>query len=104
MASLLSMALPGAGHYYLKRPILASLELGGGLILLGRGVLDLLAIFPAVVDGEKSSMALMTACVPWALILAAYSMCSGGFTWLVSRHRLVPAGDDKSPTTGAGSP
>ena len=96
VAALLSVGLPGSGHLYLGRRLLGSLELLGGLALLIMALFRLGIVFMAAMEGEAPPLALLRACLPWALILSAYSVASGAFTWIVSRHRLVPVARESS--------
>ncbi len=95
MAALLSVGLPGAGHIFLRRRVLGSLELLGGLTILGIALYRLGLAFMSVAAGEDPPLSLLRTCLPWALVLGGYSVASGAFTWVVSRRRLVPAAREK---------
>jgi len=98
VAALLSMALPGAGHWYLDRRALAVLEFLAGAILFAAALWRLFVTFLEVAREQAPLLDLVRVCVPWALILGAYSVADGLFTWLVSRRALVPAAG-KEPRT-----
>jgi hypothetical protein len=79
VAALLSVGLPGAGHIFLGRRV------------LGVALYRLWLAFMSVIAGDAPPLSLLRTCLPWALLLAVYSLASGAFTWVVSRRRLVPA-------------
>ena len=95
VAAALSVALPGAGHFYLRRRGLAATELGIGLLLFSFAMAKLTAVFVRVINEEAAPLDLLRICVPWGIVLASYSLFDGVFTWIVSRHRVAlspPAG------------
>ena len=92
MAALMSVALPGAGHIFLGRRLLGSLELAGALVILGAALFNLGLIFMQVIRQEALPLDLLRPTLPWGLALVFYSIASGIFTWLFSRGRFVPAG------------
>ncbi len=91
MAVLLSMALPGAGHWYLRRRGLATVEFGIGIALFATALWQLVETFLLVARGQAPLLDLLRICVPWALVLGGYSIADGLFTWMVSRRAIVPA-------------
>jgi hypothetical protein len=91
MAALLSVVLPGWGHFYLRRRVLAGVELAIGLILFGMAMVNLGIVFVRVLREQAPLLDLLRACPVWALVLASYSALDGLFTWAVSRRRVVPA-------------
>ncbi|HZI93598.1 MAG TPA: hypothetical protein VFE84_05115 [Patescibacteria group bacterium] len=88
-AAALSAALPGAGHFYLRRRGLALAELGIGLLLFSCAIARLAVVFVAVIHETATPFDLLRTCVPWGIVLACYSLLDGVFTWVVSRHRVV---------------
>ena len=91
MAALMSIALPGWGHFYLGRRVLAAFELAGGVLLFAAALVRLGVVFLAVLAERAGPQDLLWACLPWAFVLVCYSVADGVFTLLVSRRRLVPA-------------
>ena len=89
MAALMSVVLPGWGHFYLGRRWLAAFELAGALVLLFMGIARLFGVFLAVVDERAQIADIVVALIPWLLILAAYSVADGLFTLLVSRRLVI---------------
>jgi len=89
IAALMSAALPGAGHLYLRRRALALGELAIGLALFFWALASLVRVFLTVIDEGSEPIGILRACVPWALVMTAYCLLDGLFTWLVSRRRVV---------------
>lgn len=83
------MALPGLGHLYLGRWTLGAIEMALGLALFAAGLARLTGAFVRMLREGTDPFSLLRVCLPWALILACYSVADGLFTLLVSRHRLV---------------
>jgi len=93
------VALPGAGHFYLRRRGLAAAELGIGVLLFSFAMSRLAAVFVQVIHETAMPLDLLRTCVPWGIVLASYSLLDGVFTWIVSRHRvsLSPAAEPTPP-------
>lgn len=88
MAALMSVVLPGWGHYYLGRRWLAAAELACALVLLGMAVARLVSVFLAVIDERAQIVDIITTLIPWVLIVTGFSVADGLFTLVVS-HRLL---------------
>ena len=89
MAALMSVVLPGWGHFYLGRRWLAASEFACALILLAAAIMRLIGAFLAVV-GERARIShIIEVVIPWLLILAAYSVADGLFTLAASRRRII---------------
>ena len=91
MAALMSVVLPGWGHFYLGRRVLAAFEFACALILLVIGISRLLSVFLAVVDERAQISDIIVTLIPWVLILAAYSVADGLFTLVISRRLIIRA-------------
>jgi len=89
VAAALSVALPGAGHFYLRRRGLAATELGIGVLLFSFAMAKLATVFVRVINETAAPFDLLRTCVPWGIVLASYSLLDGVFTWIVSRHKVV---------------
>ena len=64
-------------------------------MLTGKAALwQLVETFLRVARAQAPLLDLMWVCVPWALILGGYSVLDGLFTWIVSRHVVVPVADE----------
>ena len=90
MAVLYSLGLPGMGHFYLGRRAVGVVELLIALGLVGAGVYDVVLAFLAVIEEEAPIWDIARTSLGWAPILIGYSILSGVFTWIVSRHVCVP--------------
>ena len=89
MAALMSIVLPGWGHFYLGRRRLAAVEFALAFTLLAAAITRLTSVFLAVVDERAEIPDIILALIPWVLILAAYSVADGLFTLAISRRRIV---------------
>ena len=98
VAALLSAALPGSGHLYLRRRALGIAEMAAGFTLFVTGLVFLARVFLRVVSEGTSPLELLTACLPWVVLLGAFSLLDGLFTWLVSRRRVVLAPPRDGPS------
>jgi hypothetical protein len=97
MAVVLSMGLPGLGHFYLHRRVLGTIEVLIGLGLFAAGIYEVVLAFLDALDQTAPVWDVMRVCLKWAPILIGYSILSGVFTWVVSRHRCVsPTGSGAS--------
>ncbi len=89
VAALLSVGLPGLGHWYLGRRAAAILEASLGAVLLLASLVHLTVVFLASVEGRGSPFDLIGVVLRWAPVLIGYCLIDGALTWIVSRHRIV---------------
>ena len=89
MAALMSVVLPGWGHFYLGRRWLAGCEFACALVLLAAAITRLIGVFLAVLDERARITDIILALIPWLLILAAYSVADGLLTLLLSRQLII---------------
>ncbi len=90
---LLSLALPGLGHWYLRRRALAVVEMALGLALLAAAMTTLVMAIYRSADAMQALTDTMRAAIGeiirWSPALIGYPLLDGLFTWTVSRRRVV---------------
>ena len=89
MAVFLSIGLPGVGHFYLRRPLLGSIEMFGAVLLLGAALVRLAETFVQVTNDARPLLDLIRVTLDWTPALVLYSLLDGCFTWLISRRHCV---------------
>ena len=93
----MSAALPGAGHLYLRRRALGLVEMVVGLALFLGSLVSLGKAFLTVLDQGLPPTYILRTLVPWVLLVSAYCILDGLFTWLVSRRHVALLSPPSSP-------
>jgi hypothetical protein len=103
-AALMSVVLPGWGHFYQGRRVLAAFELAGALVLFAAACARLGIVFMAAIDERATPLDLLWVCLRWSFVLVCYSVADGAFTLLVSRRLIVEARAQRDPKPRARGP